>query len=213
MGTFTSSVGSQEILTPRQPIASLVEAQTIYLRTQVLESGIRIDPQPIAKVITQRFRQVGYEVVTDINAPHDVTVYFQCEEPTRIKPLTNSTVKYFLKLSGPPCVFHYAFQETPVDWQRIDTIVFNEGVRVAKKMAAVSSNSRPLPASTQYLELLDFPLLLSAEWGQVDRLVAILDAPTSTLARKQKVVNLLGEIRAEPTFPRLLRALDDPDAG
>jgi len=208
---FTFSAWGQEILTPKQPIASLVEAQTIYLRTQVLKEGIQIDSQHVAEVIAQRFQQVGYRVVFNIKSPHDVTVDFQCEEPPRFKPLADSTEKYFLKLSGPPCLFHYAYQEALVDWQRIDTIIYNEGIRAAEALHQMKSpgqsGSRAQPVSIQYLETLDFPILLSAEWGQASRLVALLESPQTPLPRRKKIISLLGEIRADQALPYLFNLL------
>jgi len=132
--SLISIAWGQEIFTPKRPIASLVKAHTIYLQTEVVKGGVQIDPQPVTDVITQRFQQMGYKIVTNFNAPHDVTVSFQCEEPIRIQPPTNSTDKYTIQISGPPCLFHYAVQEKPVDWQRIDIIIYNEGVQAAESL-------------------------------------------------------------------------------
>ncbi len=211
LSTWTSTAGGQKILTPRQPIASLVDAKIIYLRTHVLEGGSQIDPQPVTEVITQQFQQVGYEVVSDISLPHDVTVDFQCNEPPPIKPLASSTEKHFFLRSSPPCLFHYAFQEAPVDWQRIDTVIYNEGIRAAEALNQIAltaqSETKALPVSTHYLKILDFSILLSAEWGQVPRLLALLENPQTPLPRRKTIISLLGEIRAEEAFPSLLTLL------
>ncbi len=211
--SLISIAWGQEIFTPRRPIASLVKAHTIYLQTEVVKGGVQIDPQPVTDVITQRFQKVGYKIVTNFNAPHDVTVSFQCEEPIRIQPPTNSTEKYVLQISSPPCLFHYAFHETPVDWQRIDIIIYNEGIRATKSLnqLAISSPSmtHPAPLSSQYLRVLDFPILLSAEWGQVPRLVVLLENSQTSLQRRKKIIALLGEIQAEQALPCLLDLLNN----
>lgn len=212
-GSLISIAWGQEIFTPRRPIASLVKAHTIYLQTEVVQGGVQIDPQPVTDVITQRFQQMGYKIVTNFNAPHDVTVSFQCEEPIRIQPPTNSTEKYVLQISGPPCLFHYAIHETPVDWQRIDIIIYNEGIRATESLnqlaTASPSMAQPAPLSSQYLRVLDFPILLSAEWGQVPRLIVLLENPQTSLQRQKKIIELLGEIQAEQALPRLLDLLNN----
>ena len=212
-GIFTFIVWGQDILTPKRPIASLIEAQTIYLQTQVVKGETQIDPQPLLDLITQRFRQVGYEVVTSLQAPHDVTVYFQCEEPVPPKRPANSTEKYVHHISGPPCLFHYAFHEKPVNWQRIDIIIYNEGIRATESLhqltTASPSMAQSAPLSSQYLRVLDFPILLSAEWGQVPRLVVLLELSQTSLQRQKKIISLLGEIQAKQALPRLLDLLND----
>jgi HEAT repeat protein len=61
------------------------------------------------------------------------------------------------------------------------------------------------------LEKYEFPLLLTAEWGQPDRLLKMLDSPETSQARKVKIISLLGEMQADEALPRLKQALQDRD--
>lgn len=212
--TFSSAAWGQEILTPKQPIPALVQAQTIALRIKVLKEGIPITPHPLTELITQRFRQVGYDVVTDSQAPHDVTVVFQCEEPTSIIPSTDSRETDLFQISTPPCLFHYAYHGTPIDWQRIDVIVYNEGIQAIESLNKRNSRyqfeEQVTPISSEYLEVLDFPILLSAEWGQVPRLMGLLKNLQTPPSRQKEIISLLGEIQAEQALPSLLNLLKHP---
>ena len=61
------------------------------------------------------------------------------------------------------------------------------------------------------LEKYEFPLLLTAEWGQPDRLLKLLDSAGTSQARKLKIISLLGEMQADEALPRLKQALQDRD--
>lgn len=209
--TLNFTAWGQKVLTRKQPIQALVQAQTIALRTKVLKEGIPISPLPLSEFITQRFRQVGYHVVTDIQSPHDVTVFFQCEEPSPSRPIAGAPDQYVSPLSTPPCFFYYAYQETPIDWQRIDVIVYNEGIQVLESLKQLKPRKQSVaPLSYQYLEALDFPVLFSAEWGQVLRLLSLLKDPQTSPKRQRTTISLLGEIQAEQALPELLNLLEHP---
>jgi len=59
------------------------------------------------------------------------------------------------------------------------------------------------------LQEYDFPVLLTADWGQADRLLKVLDAPGTSELRKLKIISLLGEMLADEALPRLQEALKD----
>ena len=45
-GIFTFTAWGQDIITPKQPIPSLIEAQTIYLQTQFVKAVLRLTHNP-----------------------------------------------------------------------------------------------------------------------------------------------------------------------
>lgn len=55
--------------------------------------------------------------------------------------------------------------------------------------------------------MLDFPVLLSAEWGQVPQLLDLIENTLITLQRRKKIISLLGEIQAKPAIPYLINLL------
>jgi HEAT repeat protein len=63
----------------------------------------------------------------------------------------------------------------------------------------------------QRLTEYDFPVLLSAEWGQVERLLQLLDHPNTPKLRKVKVLSVLSELHAEEALPKLTELLESTD--
>jgi len=162
-------------------------------------------------IIRSQMERVGYKVITQSSQAHDVTIEIRCEEPDRStwshapqQPIANSTL-------GPPCTLQYFLQGAPQEWQRIDRIVFNEGVSTVKHLSRNFSAREILPFSSAFLSGFEFPLLLAAEWYQIERLVTQLEDPILPLAHRKKVLFLLGEIHATEAFPSLLEATHDPE--
>ncbi|RMH09681.1 MAG: HEAT repeat domain-containing protein [Nitrospirae bacterium] len=198
-------VQAQKVLTPRRPIPALVKAQTVLVRVVVNDQFT--NPKPLLEIITNRFHELHFKVVTDPTQPHDVGVVFSCQEASG--SFLNSSLLH--PPSEPPCFFHYIYHGTPIEWQRIDTIVFNEGILAIKRVSFFPPTREPFPQSVRYLQVFDFPLLLAAEWGQVHRLLRALDHTETPLRQKRKILNLLGVIQAESAIPRLLQALHEPE--
>ena len=54
------------------------------------------------------------------------------------------------------------------------------------------------------LEEYDFPALITAEWGQEERLFRLYDDPKTPVARKVKLISLFGELFSVQAVPRLV---------
>jgi HEAT repeat protein len=63
----------------------------------------------------------------------------------------------------------------------------------------------------QRLQHFDFPVMLAAEWGQIDRLLQLLEAPTTPKLRKVKILSALSELHAEEALPKLTQLLESTD--
>src|SRR5215831_3074438 len=61
------------------------------------------------------------------------------------------------------------------------------------------------------LEQYDFPVIVTAEWGQPDRLLKLLDQSDTSQIRKLKIISVLGEMEADEALPKLKEALKDKD--
>ena len=61
------------------------------------------------------------------------------------------------------------------------------------------------------LETYDFPALITAEWGQEDRLFKLYDDPATPPARKVKLIELFGHLFSTKAVPRLLAGLKGND--
>ncbi len=210
-GAVVSDAG----LTPKHYIPALRTAQTILVEATAYTDQGELDPGPMIEVLTRRLEEIGYSVVANLAEPHDVGVQIACEaatphEATRVLPGEPDLLTSSGPSPGPPCLLSYLYQGKPMDWQRVDRIIFTAGLQAAKAVAGAEPAPGPMATFTHYLEQFEFPLLLSAEWGQVDRLRALLDAPDTGRRRKLQIISLLGEIRSEDAFQCLEDALRDP---
>ena len=155
--------------------------------------------------------ELGYTVLTNSLKKYDAVVELDCKNQTPKDDRTLSSVgKRHMNVftqEGPPCKLRYLYKRQPIPWQRIDHIIYAEGVKVAKALPshrlAYSTTSRTI----EFLEQYDFPLLLSAEWGHIDRLIRIFHSPKTTHARQKFIIFLLGEIHAMPSFSFLVQTL------
>ena len=69
----------------------------------------------------------------------------------------------------------------------------------------------PLTQLNLRLAEYDFPILLSAEWGQVDRLLQLLAHQNTPKLRKVKILSVLSELHAEEALPQLTKLLESTD--
>jgi hypothetical protein len=200
-----------KILQKKHYHPKLTEAQTILVHTSATIHHKPVNADPLLHIIRSQMERVGYTVITQSSQAHDVTIEIRCEEPDRStwshapqQPIATFTL-------GPPCILQYFLQGAPQEWQRIDRIVFNEGVSTVKHLSRNFSAREILPFSSAFLSGFEFPLLLAAEWYQIERLVTQLEDPILPLAHRKKVLFLLGEIHATEAFPSLLEATHDPE--
>jgi HEAT repeat protein len=61
----------------------------------------------------------------------------------------------------------------------------------------------------QFFSLYDFPVLLAAEWGHVDRLLHVLNRPDTPVSRQRLILTLLGETRVARGYTVLVEKLQD----
>jgi HEAT repeat protein len=89
--------------------------------------------------------------------------------------------------------------------------MFSDASQAAKKANVANSGHYAMMQLNQRLADYDFPVLLSAEWGQVDRLLQLLDLPHTTRLRKTKILSVLSDLHAEKALPKLQQLLESTD--
>jgi hypothetical protein len=194
---LNSQVESAELRKSREPISDLSLAQIVLVEIHQLAPQALVVPSSVEKIVTERMEELKYTVETDTFSSHDVVVQVMCGE--------RETDPF----NGPPCLFQFRFQGTLMPWIQVERVIFSEGVNTAKQLASRNPTAGPTSLTLSYLKEFEFPLLLSAEWGQVDRLLQTFRSPTTSLSRKAMIMVLLGEIQAEPAFKVLADALED----
>jgi hypothetical protein len=98
-----------------------------------------------------------------------------------------------------------------IKWQKEVRTDFEDAVAAAQSAQAGDPGAFAMTKLKETLEKYEFPLLLTAEWGQPDRLLKLLDAPETSQARKVRIFSLLGEMQADQALPKLKQALQDRD--
>ena len=213
--TMDSAFSRQRALTPEEK-THLKHAQNISLQTVALTEKGLVDSQEIHDVVAKRFHTIGYRLAVDEGTPHDVVVKVKCEErKTQTGPSTyggdaDSLHSPLPGWTGPACQITYGLNGEQFDWRIEVRTDFENAIKAAKKRAVKNSGDYALTELTKKLNQDDFPLLLTAEWEQADRLISLMQRPDIDQRLKLKIIPLLGSTSDRSVLPTLTQALNDP---
>jgi hypothetical protein len=206
----------REYFTPEQK-AQLEKIQTVLLEVITITEKSAVDAGALSDVVTQRLNEMGYVVVRDSNRPHDVVFRLKCEQRKTWEGTTATGGDADLPdapsrlWKGPACQLSYMLGGMKIKWQKEVRTEFEDAVAAAHAAQAADPGVYAMAKLRDALEKYEFPLLLAAEWGHVDRLLNLLDSPQTGLARKIKIMSLLGEMQADEALPKLKESLKDRD--
>jgi hypothetical protein len=197
--------------------AQLAKVQTVLVDAMALTDKGAIEAGPIADLASRRLGELGYTMVQDRAKPHDAVFKVKCEQRKTWEGTTAAGGDADLPdapsrlWKGPACQMTYLLGELKVRWQREVRTGFDDAVVAAQATKAGEPGAYAIGKLQEELEKYEFPLLLTAEWGQPERLLTLLDSADTTQARKVKIFSLLGEMQADEALPRLKQALQDRD--
>ncbi len=206
----------REIRTPKQK-AKLAKADRIWVNALVLTDKGQADARPLRDLVSRRLEEVGYAVVTDREQPYDVELAAKCEQRKVWQGTAASGGDADLPDSplrtwrGPACQLTYYLGLKNLGWRKEVRTDFQDSIAAAKQAGAEDPGAHALDRLMEKLELYDFPILLTTDFGQEDRLLRLLDAPGTLPSRKVKVIESLGQLFSRTAVPRLQHALNDPD--
>jgi len=203
-------------LTPEQQ-TQLAQANTILLNVLALTEKGPVDNSPLLKTITTRLEDLNYTVITDSAQPHDIEFKVKCEE--RKTWTGTSATGGDVELAdapdrlwkGPACLLTYRLHHRDLDWKKEIHTSFSDAVQAAQEAKVANSGTYAMSQLNQRLAEYDFPILLSAEWGQIDRLLMLLDRPTTPKLRKVTILSVLSDLHAEEALPKLQQLLESTD--
>ncbi|UCE63944.1 MAG: HEAT repeat domain-containing protein [Nitrospirota bacterium] len=213
--TTDQAFSRQRALTPAEK-THLKNAQNISLETVALTEKGLVDPQEIQHVVTNRFQEIGYTIIKDEEISHDVVVKVKCEErKTRTGPSTyggdaDSLHSPLPGWTGPACQITYGLNGEQFDWRIEVRTDFKDAMEAAKKKEKKNSGEYALTELSIKLKHDDFPLLLTAEWEQADRLINLMQRTEIDQSLKLKIIPLLGSNSDPSVLPTLTQALNDP---
>lgn len=211
-----SSFAYREYFTPEQK-AQLAKIQTVLVDALALTDKGSGDAKPFADVAAQRLSELGYAVVQDRAKPHDAVFKIKCEQRKTWEGTTAAGGDADLPdapsrlWKGPACQLSYLLGDMKIKWQKEVRTDFEDAGQAAQAAQAADAGAYAMTKLKEALEKYEFPLLLTAEWGQPDRLIKLLDDPNTNQARKVKIISLLGEMQADEALPKLKEVLKDRD--
>jgi len=197
--------------------AQLEKAQTVVVEVLALTEKGAHDASPLIATVKERLQDMGYTVTTDRAQPHDVEVKVKCEEQKTLTGTSPTGGDVDLAdapdrlWTGPACLLTYFLNQTDLQWKKEVRTMFPDARQAAQKAQAEDAGKFAMDHLNQRLKEYDFPVLLSAKWGQVDRLLTLLDNPNTPKLRKVKILSVLSAVHAEEALPQLTKLLETTD--
>jgi len=217
---FCLSISSSEArrihLSPEQQ-EKLAKANAILVRVVALTEKGPADSTPFIETITTRLQELHYTVVTDPIQAHDIEFKVKCEERKTLTGTSATGGDVELPDSpdrlwkGPACLLTYHLDHRDLDWKKEIRTSFSDAGQAAQQAKVANAGDYAMRQLNQRLVEYDFPILLSAEWGQVDRLLQLLEHPNTPKLRKVKILSALSELHAEEALPKLTQLLESTD--
>jgi len=204
----------REAFTPEQR-AQLAKVQKVLVETITLTDAGAVDPSAIRETVIRRLKEADYTIVTDPSQPHDVVFRVKCEQRKVWEGTTTMGSDADLPDSpsrvwkGPACQLNYLLGGTKIRWQKEVRTDFEDAAAAATAAKAIDASTFAMAKLKERLEQYDFPALVTAEWGQDDRLLRLMEKPGTSELRKLKIISLLGEMITDEALPQLKEALKD----
>jgi HEAT repeats len=214
LGMATESPARRTHITDEQR-TKLTKIQTVYLNVLALTENGRVPSDDLSSLIQARMEEVGYTVVTDKKAPHDVQFFVKCEEQKRWKGTTPSGGDAELAdaparlWKGPACIFNYLLDGHDLGWYKETRTDFEDSYAAAQQAKAAKSGEYALSQLKLKLEEFDFPVMAATEWGHTERLATLLEAPKTSKARKLRILTTLSKVQSKEAIPHLIKLAHD----
>ncbi len=212
----STSFARRVYVTPEQK-SKLENARTVLMNVLALTEKGPADAASLIAVVKGRLEEVGFQTVTDSAKAHDVELLVKCEERKTWAGTTPAGGDAELPdaparlWQGPACLITYLLDGRDLGWAK-EVRAYNESGSGA--VPAVTTEYREKSAFLQLkkrLEEYDFPVLLMADWGQIPRLVTLLESSDTPKLRKLQILSALSEIHAPEALSHVTGLLRDPD--
>jgi len=210
------SLARRTHLTPEQK-TQLAKAQTVLVSVLALTERGRTDSSHLQEIVTQNMEELGYTVVTDPQQAHDVEFKVKCEER---KTWTGTTAEGgdaeladapARLWKGPACLFTYSLNGKNLGWYKEVRTSFEDSISAAQAAGAKDPGAYAMEQLTTQVSNYDFPVLITAEWGQPNRLIKLLNDPNTHRLRKLKILSTLSTLEADEALPQLTELMKQKD--
>ena len=198
----------------RHPLPGVSEISEVGIVVDMGPAQDLMPPAGIIETLQPRLEMLGYRVALDpAQLPDGLWLQVDCHGLSEKlsarfsrglqRPLTRA------QNFGPPCRLAYSYKQEVIPWKYVDRLIFAESVATMRQLAQSETPLQPQECVKQFFRLYDFPVLLAAEWGHVDRLLQILRHPDTPIPRQRLILTLLGETQVPKGYPVLVKKLGD----
>ena len=205
-------------LTPEQK-SQLSKAQVVLIHVIALTEEGQADVTPIQQILKDRMEEIGFSIVTDRSQDFDVELKVKCEERKKWTGTTTGGGDAELAdapdrlWKGPACLFTYLVGGQNLGWAKEIRTPFEDALQAGQAAQESNSGVYAMTHLQSIMKEYDFPVLISVEWGQTNRLLKLLDSPNTPKLRKVKILSLLSELASEETLPHVTKLLQEKDLG
>jgi hypothetical protein len=212
----SDSFARRVYVTPEQK-SKLENAQTVLVNVLALTEKGPVDPASLTAVVKRRLEEVGYQTVTDHAQAHDVELLVKCEERKTWAGTTPAGGDAELPdaparlWQGPACLITYLVDGRDLGWAKEVRPYEESAGDTEPGVKRENDGQSPFLQLKARLEEYDFPVLLMADWGQINRLLTLLESPDTPKIRKLRILSALSEIHAPEALPHLTDLLKHPD--
>jgi hypothetical protein len=213
----TSDSFARRVYVTPQEKSNLQNAGTVLVNVLALTEKGPVDPGMLTAVVKRRLEEVGYQTVTDRAQPHDVELLVKCEERKKWTGTTSAggdaehpdaPARLW---QGAACLITYLVNGRDLGWAK-EVRPYEESAGDTEPGIKLDNDGQsPFLQLKARLEEYDFPVLLMADWGQITRLLTLLESPDTSKIRKLQILSALSEIHAPEAFPHLKDLLKNPD--
>lgn len=208
------NVVAQELLHSRVPLPGLSDTSQVGISITIAPTQQPITPALIMETLQSRLEKIGYRVFpASTHSPDGLWLQVDCQSiPEKKGVLPTEVSRASLRKTsrfGPPCQFAYTYHREVVPWINVERLIYSESVATMEQVSQIETALNPQECVKQFFRLYDFPMLLAAEWGHVDRLLQVLNDPDTKVSRQQLILTLLGEAHVERGYPVLVGKLQD----
>ncbi len=213
---IAESAGAQlsDLRQPRGPLPGLSDISRVGISVELGAALHLMTPAFIIDTLQPRLETLGYHVeFAPRHSADGLWLQVDCQAiPEKIRsrlPDTFTRPSSKAPRLGPPCQIAYTYQQEVIPWKNVDRLIYSESVSTMQKIAQRARPLQPQECVEQFFSLYDFPVLLAAEWGHVDRLLHVLNRPDTPVPRQRLVLTLLGETQVARGYPVLVEKLQD----
>ncbi|GJL58887.1 MAG: hypothetical protein NPIRA03_17440 [Nitrospirales bacterium] len=193
-----------------EQISQLAQIRIILLTSSVRTEEGLAQSEALHALVAKRFQDLGFSVVSDSVASHDVEFRVFCEERKRFVGTTPGGGDAELEeapdrlWNGPACRFRYRLNGADLGWlTEVRAPSSDETFRIRESGEAFEE-SAVFTSLLQEVAQSEFPFLVMADWGHASRLASLLLDPETQPAHQQLIVQQLAGFSTSTFLPSLL---------